>query len=80
VTSSSPPTGDVRDCEPTSAEVRAAFPTAPEIALEWHLRMHAAMSTPPYPRRQTPRHGDCPDDARAIYPAAWKAKVKGITV
>lgn len=38
------------------ADVRAAFPTASEIAPEWHLRMQAAVqrkSTPPSPRRST---------------------------
>ena len=64
-------------------EVRAAFPTAAEIAPEWHLRMQAAVQ----------RHVDAAvsktvnlpaaatvDDVRAIYLAAWKAKVKGIKV
>ena len=44
--------------------------------------MHAAM--PPCRRRRIqdgkPPGTAIPDDARAIYPAAWKAKVKGITV
>jgi ribonucleoside-diphosphate reductase alpha chain len=75
--------GGVRDYPRLPAEVRAAFPTAAEITPEWHLRMQAAVQ----------RHVDAavsktvnlPDDAtvddiRAIYLAAWKAKVKGITV
>ncbi len=75
--------GGVRGCPQLSAEVRAAFPTAAEIAPEWHLRMQAAVQ----------RHVDAAvsktvnlpaaatvDDVRAIYLAAWKAKVKGITV
>lgn len=75
--------GGVRDYRQLSAEVRAAFPTAAEIAPEWHLRMQAAVQ----------RHVDAAvsktvnlpasatvDDVRAIYLAAWKAKVKGITV
>ena len=75
--------GGVRACPQLSAEVRAAFPTAAEIAPEWHLRMQAAVQ----------RHVDAAvsktvnlpatatvDDVRAIYLAAWKAKVKGITV
>ena len=75
--------GGVRDYEGLPAEVRAAFPTAAEIAPEWHLRMQAAVQ----------RHVDAAvsktvnlpatatvDDIRAIYLAAWKAKAKGITV
>ena len=75
--------GGVRGCPQLSAAVRAAFPTAAEIAPEWHLRMQAAVQ----------RHVDAAvsktvnlpatatvDDVRAIYLAAWKAKVKGITV
>ena len=75
--------GGVRGCPQLPAPVRAAFPTAAEIAPEWHLRMQAALQ----------RHVDAAvsktvnlpatatvDDVRAIYLAAWKAKVKGITV
>lgn len=75
--------GGVRGDSRLPAEVRAAFPTAAEIAPEWHLRMQAAVQ----------RHVDAAvsktvnlpadatvDDVRAIYLAAWKAKVKGITV
>lgn len=75
--------GGVRGCPQLSAAVRAAFPTAAEIAPEWHLRMQAAVQ----------RHVDAAvsktvnlpatatvDDVRSIYLAAWKAKVKGITV
>ncbi len=75
--------GGVRGYSPLPAEVRAAFPTAAEIAPEWHLRMQAAVQ----------RHVDAAvsktvnlpadatvDDIRVIYVAAWKAKVKGITV
>ena len=63
--------------------VRAAFPTALEVTPDWHLRMQAAVQ----------RHVDAAvsktinlpasasaEDIRAIYLAAWKAKVKGITV
>ena len=35
--------GGVRGCPQLSAAVRAAFPTAAEIAPEWHLRMQAAV-------------------------------------
>ncbi|MGV9616121.1 adenosylcobalamin-dependent ribonucleoside-diphosphate reductase [Nocardia xishanensis] len=75
--------GGVRDYPHLPAEVRAAFPTALEVAPEWHLRMQAAVQ----------RHVDAAvsktvnlpatatvDDIRAIYLAAWKARVKGITV
>jgi ribonucleoside-diphosphate reductase alpha chain len=75
--------GGVRNYPQLPAQVRAAFPTAGEIAPEWHLRMQAAVQ----------RHVDAAvsktvnlpadatvDDIRAIYLAAWKAKVKGITV
>lgn len=75
--------GGVRGYERLPAEVRAAFPTAAEIAPEWHLRMQAAVQ----------RHVDAAvsktinlpasarvDDVRDIYLAAWKARVKGITI
>lgn len=75
--------GGVRGYRGLPADVRAAFPTAAEIAPEWHLRMQAAVQ----------RHVDAavsktinlpasatPDDIRGIYLSAWKAKVKGITV
>ncbi|MGZ4509756.1 MAG: adenosylcobalamin-dependent ribonucleoside-diphosphate reductase [Mycobacterium sp.] len=75
--------GGVRDYPRLPDDVRAAFPTAAEISPEWHLRMQAAVQ----------RHVDAAvsktvnlppeatvDDVRAIYLAAWKAKVKGITV
>jgi ribonucleoside-diphosphate reductase alpha chain len=75
--------GGVRGYPKLPADIRAAFPTAAEIAPEWHLRMQAAIQ----------RHVDAAvsktinlpttatvDDIRRIYLAAWKAKVKGITV
>jgi ribonucleoside-diphosphate reductase alpha chain len=75
--------GGVRGYPQLPEEIRAAFPTAAEIAPEWHLRMQAAVQ----------RHVDAAvsktinlpaaatiDDVRAIYLAAWKAKVKGITI
>ena len=75
--------GGVRGYAQLPEEVRAAFPIAAEIAPEWHLRMQAAVQ----------RHVDAAvsktinlpatataDDVHAIYLAAWKAKVKGITV
>lgn len=75
--------GGVRGYSRLPVEVRAAFPIAAEIAPEWHLRMQAAVQ----------RHVDAAvsktvnlpatatvDDVRALYLAAWRAKVKGITV
>ena len=75
--------GGVRGYPHLPAEIRAAFPTASEIAPQWHLRMQAAVQ----------RHVEAAvsktvnlaatatvDDIREIYLAAWKAKVKGITV
>ncbi|MFP3901667.1 MAG: adenosylcobalamin-dependent ribonucleoside-diphosphate reductase [Acidimicrobiia bacterium] len=76
-------TGGVRDNPAVPEEVRAAFPTALEIDPSWHLRMQAAVQ----------RHVDAAvsktinlpatataDDVRATYLAAWRARVKGITV
>ncbi|MBX7435500.1 adenosylcobalamin-dependent ribonucleoside-diphosphate reductase [Mycobacterium sp. Y57] len=75
--------GGVRGCPRLPAEVRAAFPIAAEISPEWHVRMQAVVQ----------RHVDAAvsktvnlpatatvDDVRDVYLAAWKAKVKGITV
>ncbi|MBS9535740.1 adenosylcobalamin-dependent ribonucleoside-diphosphate reductase [Mycobacterium sp. M1] len=74
--------GGVRGYARVPAEIQAAFPTAGEISPDWHLRMQAAVQ----------RHVDAAvsktvnlpatagvDDVRAIYLAAWHAKVKGIT-
>ena len=75
--------GGVRGYPELPAEVRAAFPTASEIAPEWHLRMQATVQrsvdaavskTINLPANATA------DDIWGIYLAAWKAKVKGITV
>ena len=75
--------GGVRGYPQLPAEVRSAFPTAAEIDPAWHLRVQAAAQ----------RHVDAAvsktinlpatatvDDVREIYLAAWRAKVKGITV
>lgn len=75
--------GGVRGYHRIPAEIQSAFPTAGEIAPEWHLRMQAAVQ----------RHVDAAvsktvnlpaaatvDDVRVIYRGAWRAKVKGITV
>lgn len=76
-------TGGVRGNRRIPADVRAAFPTALEIAPEWHLRMQAAVQ----------RHVDAAvsktinlpatatvADAREIFLQAWRSKVKGITI
>jgi ribonucleoside-diphosphate reductase alpha chain len=76
-------TGTIRQLPGLPADVRAAFVTALEIAPAWHLKMQAAVQ----------RHVDAavaktinlpsdatPADVRAIYLAAWRAGVKGITV
>jgi ribonucleoside-diphosphate reductase alpha chain len=76
-------TGRVRDNPHVPADVRAAFPTALDLAPEWHLRMQAAIQ----------RHVDAAvsktinlpaeaavDDVRHIFLTAWRAKVKGITI
>jgi ribonucleoside-diphosphate reductase alpha chain len=75
--------GGVRTNPAVPDDVRTAFPTALEIAPEWHLRIQATVQ----------RHVDTAvsttinlpasatvDDVRAIYIAAWRAKVKGITI
>lgn len=76
-------TGRVRDNPRVPEDVRRAFPTALEIAPEWHLRMQASVQ----------RHVDAAvsktvnlpaeatvEDVRRIYLAAWRAGAKGITV
>jgi ribonucleoside-diphosphate reductase alpha chain len=76
-------TGTVRQIRAVPADVRAAFVTALEIAPEWHLRMQAAVQrqvdaavakTVNLPFSATAA------DVRAIYLAAWRSGVKGITV
>jgi ribonucleoside-diphosphate reductase alpha chain len=75
--------GGVRANPAVPDDVRAAFPTAMEIAPAWHLRMQAAFQ----------RHVDAAvsktinlradatvADVRETYLAAWRARVKGITV
>jgi len=75
--------GRVRDNPRVPDDVRRAFPTALEIAPEWHLRMQAAVQ----------RHVDAAvsktvnlpaeatvEDVRRIYLAAWRAGAKGITI
>jgi ribonucleoside-diphosphate reductase alpha chain len=65
------------------ADVRAAFVTALEISPDWHLKIQAAVQ----------RHVDAavaktvnlpasatPADVQALYLAAWRAGLKGITV
>ncbi|WP_408632251.1 adenosylcobalamin-dependent ribonucleoside-diphosphate reductase [Mycolicibacterium hassiacum] len=75
--------GGVRGFDKLPADIRAAFPIAAEITPEWHLRMQAVVQkhvdaavskTVNLPASSTI------DDVRSIYLAAWRAKVKGITV
>ncbi|AOW93616.1 ribonucleoside-diphosphate reductase, adenosylcobalamin-dependent [Rhodococcus sp. WMMA185] len=76
-------TGTVRTNPRVPADLRAAFPTAVEVAPEWHVRMQAAVQ----------RHVDAavsktvllPASAsvavvREVFLAAWRAGAKGITV
>lgn len=76
-------TGTVRSNPRVPADLRAAFPTAVEVAPEWHVRMQTAVQ----------RHVDAavsktvllPDTAsvevvRQVFLAAWRAGSKGITV
>ena len=76
-------TGTVRQFPGLPADVRAALVTALEIAPAWHLKMQAAVQhhvdaavakTINLPADATPA------DVRAIFLAAWRAGVKGITV
>jgi ribonucleoside-diphosphate reductase alpha chain len=76
-------TGSARRHPGLPPDVRRAFVTALEIAPEWHLRMQAAVQrsvdaaaskTVNLPATATVA------DVRAIYLAAWRARVKGITV
>ena len=75
--------GGVRTNPRVPADVRSAFVTAHEIAPEWHLRMQAAVQ----------RHVDAAvsktvnlpsdvsvEEVRTILLAAWRSRVKGITV
>src|SRR3546814_1361070 len=66
-----------------SSDVCSSDLTAAEIAPEWHLRMQAAVQN--HVDAAVSKTVNLPvtatvDDVRAIYLAAWKAKVKGITV
>ena len=76
-------TGGVGGNPAVPEDVRRAFVTALEIAPAWHLRMQAAFQrhadaavskTVNLPREATV------DDVAGIYRAAWRARVKGITV
>jgi ribonucleoside-diphosphate reductase alpha chain len=76
-------TGSARRNPGLPPDVRRAFVTALEIAPEWHLRMQAAVQrevdgaaskTVNLPAEATPA------DVRDVYLAAWRARVKGITV
>jgi ribonucleoside-diphosphate reductase alpha chain len=76
-------TGGVRGNDAVPEDARRAFVTALEVAPESHLRMQAAFQ----------RHVDAAvsktvnlpasasvEEVRSIYMAAWRARVKGITV
>jgi ribonucleoside-diphosphate reductase alpha chain len=76
-------TGTVGQNAAVPADVRAAFVTALEISPDWHLKMQAAVQ----------RHVDAavaktvnlpasatPADVQALYLAAWRTGLKGITV
>jgi ribonucleoside-diphosphate reductase alpha chain len=76
-------TGTVGQNAAVPADVRAAFVTALEISPGWHLKMQAAVQ----------RHVDAavaktvnlpasatPADVQELYLAAWRARLKGITV
>lgn len=65
------------------ADVRAAFVTALEISPDWHLKMQTAVQrhvdaavakTVNLPSRATPA------DVQELYLAAWRARLKRITV
>jgi ribonucleoside-diphosphate reductase alpha chain len=76
-------TGTVRHNATVPADVRAAFPTALDLAPEWHLRMQSAIQrhvdAAVSKTVNLPAHATI-DDVRAIFLAAWHAKAKGITV
>ncbi|WP_242676717.1 adenosylcobalamin-dependent ribonucleoside-diphosphate reductase [Rhodococcus sp. ABRD24] len=76
-------TGSVRSNPQVPADIRAIFPTAVEVAPEWHVRMQTAVQ----------RHVDAavsktvllPETAsvavvREVFLDAWRAGAKGITV
>lgn len=75
--------GGVRQYSRLPPEVREAFPIAAEIAPAWHLRMQAAVQR--HIEAAVSKTVNLPadatvDDVRSLYLAAWRAKVKGITV
>ncbi len=76
-------TGTVRHSAGVPADVRASFVTALEIAPEWHLKMQAAVQRhvdAAVAKTVNLPAGATPADVQAIYLAAWRAGVKGITV
>ena len=76
-------TGGVRGNAAVPPDVRRAFVTALEVAPEWHLRMQAAFQrhVDAAVSKTVNLAGAAPvDDVRAIYEAAWRARLKGITI
>jgi ribonucleoside-diphosphate reductase alpha chain len=75
--------GHIRDDASAPAALRRLFPTAPEIAPEWHIRVQAAFQTHVdnavsktinLPERATI------DDVRRAFESAYEHRCKGITV
>jgi ribonucleoside-diphosphate reductase alpha chain len=75
--------GVVRAIAAVPERIRRLFPTAPEIAPEWHLAIqqafqeqvdNAVSKTINLPATATP------EDVKAIYTSAWRRGLKGVTV
>ena len=75
--------GTVRGMASVPEKIRRLFPTAPDIAPEWHLSIqqafqeqvdNAVSKTINLPAAATP------DDVQAIYTSAWRRGLKGVTV
>ncbi len=76
-------TGTVRQIPGVPADVRAWFATAPEITPASHLKMQAAAQrrVDAAVAKTINLAADArPADVQAIYMAAWRSRVKGITV
>ena len=75
--------GAVRGIAAVPERIRCLFPTAPDIAPEWHLSIqqafqeqvdNAVSKTINLPATATP------DDVQGIYTSAWRRGLKGVTV
>ncbi len=75
--------GSVRGIPAVPERIRQLFPTAPDIAPEWHLAIqqafqaqvdNAVSKTINLPAAATPK------DVEAIYTSAWRRGLKGVTV